>query len=164
MNLTAIFCCLLRLRTWPNFEVSLAVSTHQRCEATVRLCRSGAHLSTLIRFVSIDSVPSRTRTYTVPNSRLENGLMELIFSWTLRVHWCTGLQPLAGGGAEAAICDKPLWKHGRRWVYRVLKGKMLRVCPASDLLYTSCSSFWIISSLHKEVWGLVPVIIHKSCT
>jgi hypothetical protein len=37
--------------------------------------------------------------------------MELIFSWTLRVHWCTGLQPLAGGGgggggAEAAICDK----------------------------------------------------------
>lgn len=54
MNLTAIFCCLLRLRTWPNFEVSLAVSTHQRCEATVRLCRSGAHLSTLIRFVSID--------------------------------------------------------------------------------------------------------------
>jgi hypothetical protein len=76
--------------------------------------------------------------------------MELIFSWTLRVHWCTGLQPLAGGGAEAAICDKPLWKHGRRWVYRVLKGKMLRVCPASDLLYTSCSSFWIISSLHTK--------------
>jgi hypothetical protein len=26
--------------------------------------------------------------------------MELIFSWTLRVHWCTGLQPLAGGGVQ----------------------------------------------------------------
>jgi hypothetical protein len=24
------------------------------------------------------------------------------------------------GGAEAAICDKPLWKHRRRWVYRVV--------------------------------------------